>query len=816
MADLSNPMNTVNSAGPAAEPLVDPETLQLRRAVLTPEQGFSIYNRLRIDNQERNRKAAAIQRKANDEQPFNQSQINAAKQSWRRNASTGFLSGMVKRISPTYKQLVDTSRFLTHSHLKGDDEESNQKSETFQIAITKFLRKWDGWQAFWNNIVNEDVLFGYTAACWTDKIGWQPIFCRQDEALFPEACPMIASKVPLWAKIQNFLVHEMVAYLSDPEASAMAGWQLDHLVESINNAKPDNRRTGLSEDARKYQDIYRETSMGTSYTEGVKVVETAHLFVQESWGPVSHYIYDRRTNKLLFLQYDQFESMEECLRLMTVEQGNGKLHGSKGVGRILYNTAISVEQSRNRIVDALYLAALLLLEETEDAKPQQALTVIHPIAVIGKGYKASQQEFKVNWEAFDAIDQHMTNIAQQQVGAFLPGQNLSTNDQTQKTASEINYIASIEQVIREGALSYFWYQALTINSEIQRRIFTIPNLKKAWEYYMQAKQNPNIEVLRIEKHMVEFYREFSELLPTNGLLQVFDDNDPEDQCVQLIVGLFEKGLSPEEIYELANCPANQIIDDDAQMNAQALQLVVQRYTGNPSINQKELRKMDISKALGFAAYERLENAEEDNTLMQEAIRLQLMELQSMFQGDQIPVSPRDIDQVHMDTIMGKAANILSGQMPPTPDALKAAQNVATHYDTHLQQAIGKNKGKADTLQKYVQFGKMADAALKQFEAAVLGQPPMIPIPKLPHGVPVPPALPPPAPPVGGAPDLSLDPSHVLTAGAATSPPPVLPGVNTPNLPQTNGPGRPMAATPIAPDAKGNMPMPLMHGPVKLT
>lgn len=803
-------VNTANAAGPATEPIVDPETLQLRRAILSPEQGFSIYNRLRIDNQERNRKAAAIQRKANDEQPFNQAQLNAAKQSWRRNASTGFLSGMVKRISPSYKQLIDTSRFLTHSHLKGDDEESTQKSETFQIAITKFCRKWNGWQNFWNNITNEDILFGYTAGCWTDEINWQPTFCRQDEALFPEACPMIASKVPLWAKIQNFLVHEMVAYLADPEASAAAGWNLDNLITSINNAKPDNRRTGLSEDARKYEDIYRETSMGTSYTEGVKVIETAHLFIQESWGPVSHYIFDRRSGNLLFLKYDRYENMEQCLRLMTVEVGNGKLHGSKGVGRVLYNTAISVEQARNRIVDSLYLASTLILEETDDAKPQQALTVVHPVAVVGKGYKVSSQEFKVNWEAFQALDQHMTNIAQQQVGAFLPGQSLDNSKSSEKTASEINYIASIEQVIREGALSHFWYQALNIISEMQRRICSVANIKRAYDLW---KVEETVPVVRVEKHMIAYYETFGNEFPPDTQIQVFDTNDPEDQCVQMIIGLLEEGLSPEEIYELANCPANQIIDDDAQSNAQAIQTVVSMYAGNPSINQVELRKMHISKILGYAAYEKLNIADEDNTIRQEATRQQLLELQAMFSGDQIPVSPRDNDQVHMDTIMGKAGAVLQGQIPPTPDAFKAVQTVATHFQTHLQQAIGKNKNKQQGLEKYVEFGKFVQAALTKFEQTVLGQPAPIPIPSTPHGITPPGPLPPPAAPIGtphGAPDGG---SGGILPGAL-SVPPIAPGVNTPNLPPPSGVGRPMPAEPLVPKANGNMPMPLSRGPIK--
>lgn len=798
-------LNAQDADGASTQPIVEPETLQLRRAIVDPAQGFSIYNRLRTDNHERNKKAAAIQRKMNDEQPFNQGQLNSAKQSWRRNASTGFMSGMVNRITPGYKQLVDTSRLLTHSHLRSDDEAAVQKSETFQIYTTKFLRSWREWQNFWNSVCVENITFGYTGACNTDETSWQPIFCRQDEALFPENCPMVSDKVPLWCKLQNFMVHEMVAYLADPEASAAAGWDIENLIAAINSAKPNDSKT---DNARKREDIYRETSMGTSYSEGVKVIQTVHLFVQESWGPISHYIYSKPSGKLLFLKYDRFESMSQCLTLMTLETGNGKLHGSKGVGRKLYNTAISIEQARNRIVDNLYLNGLLLLKETAEAKPQQGLVVAHPVAVIGQGYEVVKESFDVNYKAFEAIDQHMTNVAQQQVGAFMPGQTLSDKGSGDPTASEINYIASIEQVIREGALSHFWYQALTIISEIQRRIYSVDNLKKAFDLYTAEQLKP---VQRVEKHMKKFYETFGHGFTPDTEIQFFDNSDPEDQAVRLIIDLFEKGLTPEEIYEMANCPANQVIDDDAQMNLQAISTIVSMYSGNPNINQAELRKMHISKLIGYAAFEKLNIDEQDNTVKQEATRLQLMEITSIMGGDEIPVSPRDADTIHMDTIMGKSANILQGQIPPTPQSLQLAQSLLSHFQQHLQQAIHKNENKEDGLDQYVQFARFAAAELQQFEKTVLGGVPgLTPIPKMEHGIQLPGPLPPPPMPTGTAPDPAVGPL------SAVAPAPAVPGVNTPNLPPPTGPGKPLPATPLVPNAHGEMPKPLSTGTIKLS
>lgn len=796
-------INSTSALPNATQPIVDPQTLQLRRAISSPQDGFAVYNRLRVDNNARNEKAALIMEKYSDSPPWKQKILDAAKQNWRSNTSTGFMSSMVKRILPAYKQLIDTSRTLTHAHLKNDDPQSQQKSDDFQVEMTKLIRRWIGWEPFCFQLCLEDVLFGYSGAAWTDEVSWQPVFLRQDEALFPDGCPQDSSRVPLWCLRQNFLIHEMVAFLANPEQSELAGWDLDNLVESINQAKPENRRTGTQDAARKYQDIFRETSTATSYMEGVKVIETVHLFAQESWGPVSHYIFDKSSGKQLFVKYDRYENMPQCLRLMSVEVGNGKLHGSKGVGRTLYNTSVAIERSRNLALDTQFLSGLLLLEESDDAKPQTGLAVAHPVAIIGKGFKVAQQKFDLNAKDFEQLDQYLSSIAQQQVGAFMPGQTLEGVSGSDKTASEINYIASIEQQIREGVLARFWAQFLGIITEIQRRIFSEENIEAAYKLYQEQQQ---FQVIRVMKKMVGFWARLglnAQLrlgIQVGYKLQIEDPDEPQDECVNLILLLLQKGLGPEEIYELAQCPANQVIDDDDQQNSAAILQLVQLYSGNPNIDQKELRKMAISRIAGYKTYEKLEIGEEDNTVSQEATRMQLLELQALSTGEPVPVSPRDPDSVHMDVIMAKAQGVLQGPIPP--QAVPVLTNIFGHFQTHLQSAITKNQGKTDGLEKYAQFADAVEKLMKQ------GAPPPAPAP----------AGPPPPPPGSAAPQGPIPHPPDGLPGAplagALAPAPNTTGVNMPAGAAASESGKTLPAVPLAPGPDGHIPLPLSGGPIK--
>lgn len=698
------PINGGMYSSESSGEIVDPDTLQFRRAITSEEQGYSVCTRLKQDSIGRNQKNAAIAEKYNDGQPYNQAKLSAAKQDWRRNASSGFLSSMVKRILPPYNQVIDSAKYLTQARFKNQDpnsEDQNQKQEDFRFEATKCMRGWDGWQSFKTQLILENVLYGYTGVAHTDKYTWEPIFLRQDEAYFPDGCPQEARLCPLWCYDQNFLIHELAELLINPKASETAGWNIENLVKSINSAKPENRNSGTNTDLRKQEDLIRETSVGTSYSQGVKVIKGVHLFAQEASGKVSHYLFDDRNKDLLMKVLDQFENMTECLSFCTIEPGNGKLHGSKGAGRILYNTHVSVDQARNLIVDNLYLSGLLILKKSENAKPQQALTVVHPIAIIGNGYEVVTQKFEVNVEAFMAIDRQMTAIAEIQVGAFLPRSDFESGGE-KPTAAQVNYVASIEQQIRESNLARFYSQFQQVVWECQKRIFSIDNIRKAKKIYAKEKAGA---VKRFTQGMVNLYKAMGEAI--TGQFEIEKPDPLSNSAITACVNLLTKGLEPKEIYELGQAPSFELTEDSAKDLSFALDAVKAQYTGNPNVDQFKLDKKHIASKVGNAMAEELIIPQEDNTIAAEATGKQIVELVMMMQGQDMPLSPRDFDAVHLQVIKQKASEILKDPTGLTPEIIPNIQMVITHAEGHIQQAIQKAGGDDSAFQEDIQFLKQA-------------------------------------------------------------------------------------------------------------
>ena len=77
--------------------IIDPETFKFkRRSIKSPLEAFNVCKRLMMYNRDRNFKNAAILKRYNDAQPFNQGDKTAAGASWQSNRSTGFLSSLVR------------------------------------------------------------------------------------------------------------------------------------------------------------------------------------------------------------------------------------------------------------------------------------------------------------------------------------------------------------------------------------------------------------------------------------------------------------------------------------------------------------------------------------------------------------------------------------------------------------------------------------------------------------------------------------------------------------------------------------------------
>ena len=109
--------------------VVNKDTLQVRRTFKDATQAHAAYRRLKQQNVERNRKNQLIQKKLNNEPPYQAKKLESMGQNWRSNRPTGFLSTMVSRIQPPFRQVIESAATLTYAKYPIDSLDAENKTK---------------------------------------------------------------------------------------------------------------------------------------------------------------------------------------------------------------------------------------------------------------------------------------------------------------------------------------------------------------------------------------------------------------------------------------------------------------------------------------------------------------------------------------------------------------------------------------------------------------------------------------------------------------------------------------------------------------
>lgn len=733
--------------------IVDPKTGEPKtESILTFEQAKSLWDNFLQDNRERNNKNAAIQRKRDGEQPYKPSKLRAAGQSWRSNRPTGFMQSLLKRLLPPYKQMVDQLPRLTYSTFPNDKLGSDKEKDIFQKNITNTVRAWTGWPDLITQIADENVTFGYAAAVFADEYAWEPKMYRGDEALFYVGCPQEAKKTLTFCLKVNMYVHEAVELLREVEASKSAGWRVGNLIKKLNTGTTqefDNVST--SDNSRVYEDLIRENNLANSFVSSVKVLKMVCVYTTDPNGGINKYVVDREDGTPFFFKRQMYDSMDEVLNLFSAEVGDRTLHGSKGAGRALYNTHVTVEQARNLINDALHLSGLLILKrstrEGSGTTQTPGLTVNHPFAIIGDGYEVLEKvKFEVNSEAFFALDRQATSQAEVQIGAFMPGQ-LTNQEGDKRTASEVNYVASIDAQIRAGILARWADQVFNMIDQMQRRLCHPDVVAAAQEIFDQTNQGSLIPIFE-EK----LFADMQKAKVDKGFALTKIPAYLDKSAVQCCLKMLQEGMTTQQILILANQSSRANVDDAIASQSGVLDMIVMRYINDPDIDGIELRRRDIASKLGGEAADRLMNVDLSPLSAVKQGRIQLSELTTMLNGNDTPVDVTDDHKVHLAYIMDRIQPMMAD---PTIAPLTSSQDflkrVVAHADQHIQTAIQtghapnefeQESAFLETLRQFIQQPTLEQQAQSQVDQVTGGGgAPMLPTP----GAPLPPNTPAPLP-----------------------------------------------------------------------
>ena len=638
------------------------------RAIKDAQQAAQVVTSVINASRERNTKNARVQAKYNAERPFKQTRLDNEGLGWKTNITTNPLSMTVDKIAPRFERALASAKYLTSSALPATVPGAAKKNEEFQREITQLCRRKAGWAELVGDVAQENALFGFTSLGNLEEWSWFPTHFRQDRFFIPPLTKQDADESQLVVWTELFMPNQLVEILSDRSAAEDAGWKYENAVKSINYALPVNQRSTHSESLRIWEDLTRESNLASAYIDSARMVELYSILVKETSGKITHWRLNRTPATaewaLVFQRDDRFDKFSDIATFFSFQKANGTMHGSKGVGRLVYDTAAVIDKARCEVIDRLQLAGKILLTGEEKQIKRFRMSMFGNAILIGSAYQVQQQTIEPHTEEFFSLDQFLTSLIDQQVGNVSP--RMFTGDRV--TKAQVDLFASREEESKDTPIMRFlmhWSKAI---STIQRRACSAD----------------------------------------------CDEDDAQAMRKRLLAI-----MSEEELKQLAETPSAMVVQDLTGLDRQQIILIAQENQGNPLVNQVELKRRQLTAQMGADFAEAVLNPVNDPTQLAEQTRMQDIENILIQIGKPVAVSPRDNHLIHIESVMKVIDELVSSLVDDVSKA-PVAEIAIDHVVAHAQMvlAAGEKIPEVQAALSKVQTLKTRIAALLAHEKAI--------------------------------------------------------------------------------------------------
>lgn len=671
MADIEKPSGeSLDPTGNAT--IVTPELEVVNRSISSVSQAYAVCDQMIEDFKKGISVAKRITAKINGERPYDQSKLKQAAKDWKANVSTGFLSSECGKVIPRFYMPVKTAKYLTAAELPPGHAEGAAKANFFRQVITDAVRSWPKYNFFLRGLAREVAVYGF-AFCWfPDEYDWRPSLLRMDKGFVPQGTEVLEEPQFFLARY-DYKPYEILQLLKDNIEAGRDEWKKDAVVSALKGAQQPATETSRS-DARTYEDLIRQANWGYSYSKGIKVVRTWHLFAKESTGWVSHYVLlidgskdseyptDLTEARLLYEKLDKFQNMKEVVQPIVFDYGDGTIHGSWGVGQILYDLSVQVEKVRNDSIDNIRLTNKVKIQVPEAKNSTDVKQLVNDqfVVVSGGTFAGNTAGITSDAEGYEVLDQKLTNLAQQKIGSFVPPIPLQPSD---IKAAQVNAAMMKERELQEALLENWLIQFAEVMRTICRRL-------------------------------------------TN--------TESPDPIAQAVLGRLLTRLTAEEIMVLADQFPVKSVMDFTEYKAQQRGMFAANVKDNPMFNQRAVARFMAEGAGDEQFVQAIMEQDGDQSQMVAAQRAQILESTTLETGRNVPVLQSDNDWGHMQTLKPEIQAALTSGNPNLPAVVAKLE----HYAGHWNQGVAKKTLPKDQINSEKQWIAEAEKAIAAYQESL--------------------------------------------------------------------------------------------------
>lgn len=712
--DPGNAGNQLNA------PQVSPETGKpTQRAITDAKQIYGIAKSIKDRALlQRLKTGALIARRYNADHPYPPQDLARTGQTYRNNFSTNFLGSIIDRVVPQLIDPIKKAPLLVHSALCEDYPDAAKKARKFNEVTTNTIRAWPEWGDFMNGLAQDVVLYGNAAPARLSE-DWRPKLFRYDETFIPEGTGQHATQVQVATFAHKILMHDFLKIIADPEIAKKAGYDIEGCVKAA-NATVGTNQTSKQYTPMELEDALREQSpLGFSYgvDNQTKTVNVYYGLVHDYSGEVDLWMVDQNDGTKLQSVQGLHARPQDAVTLFTMQTGNRKFYGSKGLGRLLHDIAVAIERNRCTGLDKQQISGLPIFKTGDPAGFQ--LKLRFPYMTVGTDTEVVGETVTFEFESFLQMDSFMVALAESIAGAFIPP-NVDQGASS-KTKIEAAQKAERDMAIRQGVLERFANQATELCDMMKRAIFSPLNIREGFRAWQLNQQKKKAGKKLVKRSVWQWLKDaFGSILEGKSLEPEADATAADPEAVSAVIELLDAGLNPEEIAELAvyNSLENNA-NEGTEQESTILGYLAANKGVNPYLDQQKVAEEEAVLTLGEDRARELLIPTPDPNIAAEANRQQIMEISEMLQGNTMLVSGRDNHALHRKTLAPQLDGLISAiaQHPSAP-MVKAADLAVQHYMAHLaaDPVIAahpeQGEGEKKAMQGYQQIIKRAQTALE--------------------------------------------------------------------------------------------------------
>lgn len=318
--------------------------------------------------------------------PYNQGTLNASGQGLKTNLNFGEAQRLLDVSLSAYVDLYSSLEKLVEvKGTMGDPSEVGYFEDVVSEEITHLLRSWPEFHSSYLRLCTTFIKHGVAFSYFDNPEEWRFKIGSFADILIPRQTPSNENCIDVAVGRRNYLLHELYAFIKNPEAAEKVGWDVEEVKRVIlKNATTSSRNYNTV--GNNWESLQAQLKNNDIY-EGHQnpTVAVLHYWVREMDGSVSHYISAEESPKtFMYQKLSRYDKPEQAYVLFTYGTGsNGTYHSIRGLGHRIFNHIQTSNRLRCQMVDGTMLGSAVMIQpESQRALDELGFTYYGAYAVL--------------------------------------------------------------------------------------------------------------------------------------------------------------------------------------------------------------------------------------------------------------------------------------------------------------------------------------------------------------------------------------------------------------------------------------------------